>query len=775
MKKQSFFKVLALIVALLMIVTCVSGCTNGNNNNDTGSESGGNINGDGGNGQENGDTPPSGGNTDTSDPSGDGDNNEEEIKDNSPFEFELNGDKNSYTLVGVGSCMDSEVVIPATYNGKAVNAIAPYAFSNCSAITKVTIPESIEFIGESSFEYCPLLKEVVVPEGVKYIGSCAFGNLTKISLPNSIVSVAGFTFLRDYTMTYNEYENGLYVGNDSNPYLVYIGSPISESNTSITVHPDTRFISDYAFQGNAYLESVTLGSKIEYIGERAFDTCKKLKTIILPDSVTFIGKEAFGWCFELENINIPSGIKQIGTNAFTSCNALKYNELDGARYLGNESDPRLVLIEILDKSVTSFDIHSSTRVIYSSAFKEATSLASVNIPDGVVSIGDNAFYNCSALSDIVLPDGLIAIGELAFARCSSLKSIEIPGSASSFGNSIFERCTSLSSVKLNEGLRVIPYGMLQKCAALETVNIPNSVIEIGAYAFFGCGALESVSLGNSVEVIGEAAFRECGIDKISIPDTLVDIRSDVFKYTGVEYTEYDNALYLGNENNPYLILAKAKSEDITSCTVHPKTRFIYHGAFNECKALVDLQIGESVEVIYQQAFYGCSALKEINLPDSVRAVDYESFAWCSAVESITIGAGVRNISFFSFLSTPALSSISVSEANPAYKSSGNCLIKIHSKTLVKGCNTSVVPSDGSVTVIGAYAFYDADELKEINIPLSVVEIQSTAFGYANIFDTINYEGAKKDWYKIKRAADWDFSRTSYVIHATDGDITVNKH
>lgn len=87
-------------------------------------------------------------------------------------------------------------------------------------------------------------------------------------------------------------------------------------------------------------------------------------------------------------------------------------------------------------------------------------------------------------------------------------------------------------------------------------------------------------------------------------------------------------------------------------------------------------------------------------------------------------------------------SLTVDEANTVYHSDGNCLIVTATKTLIAGCNTSVIPFDGSVEVIGEYAFYNRKNLTSINIPDAVTTINRYAF-YGSGLTTVWYEGSSQ--------------------------------
>ena len=132
----------------------------------------------------------------------------------------------------------------------------------------------------------------------------------------------------------------------------------------------------------------------------------------------------------------------------------------------------------------------------------------VNIPEGVTSIGKFAFSGCSGLNSICIPHSVTSIGFRAFSDCTGLTSIGIPSSVTNI-EELFVNCTSLTSISIPSSIAIIGDYMFAGCKSLTKIIIPSGVTNIGDYAFEGCTSLTSISIPSSVTSIGFDAFCEC--------------------------------------------------------------------------------------------------------------------------------------------------------------------------------------------------------------------------------------------------------------------------
>ena len=643
-----------------------------------------------------------------------------------------------------------------------VTNIGSYAFYNCANLTSVTIGDSVTNIGSYAFYNCSSLTSIEIPDSVTSIGYSAFYSCSKLMKVY-------------YLGTIDEWVQIEFEGPEANPlyyaeYLYINNNCLFEANIS-----SASYISEYAFYRYNNLTSVTIGNSVTSIGNsafslcsnlteinfnaidcaylgpftgvgfstagqngtgitvtfgdgvknipsRLFEGCSSLKKVIIQGSVEGIGDYAFYKCTSLTSLTVSNGIKGIGDYAFASCTSLdKVNFLGtidewvelgiGSNfenqynlYVNNSLLTEAVLTDAIKisnsafkncSSLTSIEIPDSVTSIGSSAFSRCTSLTSIVIPNSVTSIGSDAFYKCSSLTSVVIGDNVKSIGSYAFYNCSSLTSIEIPDSVKSIGSYAFYSCDSLTSVTIGDSVTSIGERAFYYCSSLTSVTMGNSVTSIGSYAFYNCDSLTSVTIGDSVTSIGERAFYYCSsLTSVTMGNSVTSIGSYAFynctSLTGVYITDiasWCNILFNNREANP-LLYAKnlyINKELVTELSIPDSVTGIGSYAFYNCTSLTDISIANSIKRIGSNAFYGCTGLTRVYITDIV--------SWC-------------NISF------------SGQTANPLY-CNGNLYIN---KELVIELS---IPD--SVTSIGDYSFIGCVSLSSVVIPDGVVRIGKKAF------------------------------------------------
>ena len=399
----------------------------------------------------------------------------------------------------------------------------------------------------------------------------------------------------------------------------------------------TEIVVPASYQGKPVMKIADGAFKRDYYDPIRIN-CDKITSITLPESITEIGEAAFQDCWSLSYINLPSGLTEISPYVFYCCFVLR----------------------------------------------------SVDIPDGVTVIGERAFMSCQeGLENVSLPNGLESIEKLAFSGCAVLKEIDIPETVTSIGEGAFSSCRALESIALPQAVEELPYELFYNCVSLKTIEFGDNVRRIGRSALAGC-SFETLILPASVKYIEYSAFAGCRyLRTLYIPSGLEEIQEDsIFNCNSLEFNVCDGVYYLGNPEEPYMLMVVVQDDGLTELTVHPDTRFI--------------------------------------ISKNVRSDSTKEYL-CQNLESLYIGKGVKYIEHGVFTGSVPLASIRVDEENPYFHDQNNCLIETETKTLVLGCKTSVIPDDGSVTVIGVQAFRAVQEIRIIVIPDAVTEIGGNAF------------------------------------------------
>lgn len=251
------------------------------------------------------------------------------------------------------------------------------------------------------------------------------------------------------------------------------------------------------------------------------------------------------------------------------------------------------------------------------AFEGYENITSVRIPDTVENIGWKAFKGCKSLKEITLPEGLKQLGTEAFAGCTSLESVTVPKGVEDMLNA-FKGCTNLKSITFEGTTSRIYYDAFAGCESLQEIVIPAGVADIYDMAFQDCKSLKEIVVPEGVEDLGKNAFEGCvSLEKINLPESLKCLRPRAFEGCDqLIFNESANGYYLGNEENPCLVLMGVKDVTAAQFTINDNCKLIYDGAFKGCANLASIVIRENVTSIGAGTFEGCSALTSVTFENT---------------------------------------------------------------------------------------------------------------------------------------------------------------
>lgn len=442
-------------------------------------------------------------------------------------------------------------VFPYLYLSAELSTIESYAgpFARCKSLKHIEIPNSVEILGDYAFSGCTNLESVTLPNAIREIGRQTFMGctaLTSINIPNSVTTI-GIDAFKGCTML-----------------------------SSITLPNSLTSIGDGAFYGCSSLSSIFIPNTVSAIGSFAFYGCSKLESINLPSSITSLENGTFANCTSLRNITLPSSIKSLGT-CFDWSSTISTEVDDGGQIIPLEQ----CLFEEM-KGV----------------FQGCYNLEYISLPSNIESLGDRVFQGCKKLQAIILPNTIQTIGAFAFKNCTSLKNIDLPNT-----------------------LNYIRQGTFADCTGLSNITIPNSVTRMESVCYiggtvgdgWGGTGLDSEFVGRLIENIGDGSFE--------------------FNYLSIE--------------GPF-----EGCSNLTNVQLSDNLDKISQGCFARCTNLQYINIPNSVSAIEDYAFADCEKLKSIELPNSITSI-YQGSFFSSGIESIIIPNSVTKFDDYAEISKEA--------------------------------------------------------------------------------------------------------------------------
>lgn len=463
------------------------------------------------------------------------------------------------------------------------------------------------------FESRDSILQVIVESGVTRVGSNAFGVLkaaTVISLSDTVTSIGEYAF------------------------------QTSQSLTKLSLPDSLETIEKYAFHGSG-ITQISLPDAVETLGEGLFMDCKALTTVEIGGNVTVLTRDIFWHCSALETVSLPAGITTIQSDVFVT------SSLKNIYFAGTVDQWNTITIDASNTALFTADIYCENLLqenplvaggtcgyagavkwnldqngkltIFGSGemynyYEPGTTAGSsgygsmdapwytlrsnvktLEIQEGVTSVGQYAFYNLTGITEVVIPESVLTVEEDAFRSCTALRQVEILGPVDTIYQNAFNGCTSLATLILHDGAKQILSHALEGCTNLQNVRFPASLTSIPSGLFEDCGKITSAA------PIGSGCDYEFG-------------------WT----TAIPNYAFMGLKN-------------LTKVKLPYGLEKIGTGAFMQrlpnYGGLVEIEIPDGVTEIGASAFLNCTGLDILYLPGTLQTVQERAF---SGVLSLTV-------------------------------------------------------------------------------------------------------------------------------------------
>ena len=698
--------------------------------------------------------------------------------------------KDKTVLLQCPAGRSGECILPDT-----VQRIEDYAFSGAANISSVALNEGLKEIGQFAFEDCVALETPDFPSTLTNIGSYAFGDCYSLSgtiiLPRKLCNIESFVFYNDYNLTGIDFEPESEISRLGYGSFGYCGIedftiPRNVSSMgqevfvgckdllTVTFESESKltYIPAWCFNGANNLRRITFeaDSSLSHIEARAceklfrlemvdltgcddlididnyaFNKCPSLSDFDIPSSVENIGRYAFYGCSSLGELRIPANVTHVGSFAFDSSNnitlyfvsAILPDRLDenwdagvGAYYVGVEKTQEN------EDWVYAVTPDGKASVIKYKGTSETIDLTTI---DGyeVVSIGGEAFINNTNLKSIILPDTLTGIYSAAFKGTVSLESIAIPANVKTIESEAFAG-SGLQSIVFDTGSKLSSLGtsVFENTDNLESVILPDGLTKLRESTFKNSG-IKTIVLPNNLQEIGRLSFADSKLTQIAIPASVKEISYKAFQnasnLSDITFADAGLKENLGASNSADKLMIRDEAfynTGLLSIVIPSYVNYLGNLVFSSCNKLVNISVDEdnSYYASLDGVLYDKSLTKLINCPSGKTG-------------SLSINENVQMFSFGAF--------------------EGSQLSEL------------VIPENSSLATIGHRTFADCRNLTTINIPDSVLSIESYAFARCDNLETVLIHTTSR-LQGIYEGAFYDCTRLNSIV-IPDGVLEISEY
>lgn len=656
------------------------------------------------------------------------------------YTFDVVDNQSVATVSGYRAGIAGELVIPNkvyVYNNQSVpfdvvaiddNDIDHGAFNNCTSLTKVTFPSTMQSIENYAFVSCYNLAEVDFSActSLTNLGASAFAftALTSVSLPSTLTEIKNAVF------------NGC------------------SSLVSVDIPNGVKKIGVNAFK-NTLLTSLTLPASVGSIGQHAFELCNNLSIINAYRTTPPV----------LDLGAFPNPEQPIITVYVPNGSAAAYQNNHESGYIQGWGDHiNFTFVELPANTLLySYDDvnHTATLTGYVGEVSGVLDIPSIvtkdNVDYTVTAISDNAFMGCSNLRGVTFPATLTSLGQYAFRECTGITSLVIPSTLTTIGDGAFLWCTSLAEVSLPDNMTRIGKGMFEGAAFTE-IQLPSSLQVIDKLAFYATG-LTTLTIPASVTTIGEQAFKDClDLEYVAaLPATPPTINANSFEdveriplyMAEASYDAYHDAplwsTIFNISQRPGLIYnTESTTATVAGCTLNYVGDLVIPSTFGN----------KTVVGIEDNALKDQQYITSVSIPATVTSIGEENFRNC-----------------------PSLASIAVDASNTKYKAVNDVLFNEAGTLLLAypaGKTATSYDMPYGVVSVSEDAFYKNNSLTTINLS-ETLNMENPYLFLRDIdnLTTITVDGGSTH-YQAENGVLFNYGKTKllYFPDGKDGNYTI---
>lgn len=528
-----------------------------------------------------------------------------------------------------------------------IKTVAPYAFSSCKGLMRVTMNGGCEEVGNNAFSNCQDLQVVSFPGTIKRIGDNAFyncKNLESINMPDGVESV----------------------GENCFRYCTRL--------ESVTFPEGLTQIGSNAFEGCTALAHVDIPDMVSYIGQRAFANCTQLTEVILPHNLKTVDNYVFEGCTNLKRATIPVATERVDGSAFNNCPSLAYIDVESgnqayASCSGMLCDKDLTEVAIIPPALTDLVIPATLSGYWQYNLPDCKNLRSATlyyVGSSLAFGGDGKYDILGAMFDEYgdyLPDetetdsdGKVwKVYKQEYKLPETLEKLVFYCDSLSMNQFVYtEKSSSSKSVYLTGNLDLIDtllvyvdtitdtklFNQFTNLKVLEAKRVEN----LANGSFTGMESLEKLTLPQ-VKTMEEGCLADLkGLKELTLPFAGAGSAS-----TATNFGTLFNGIADDSKKKVIQFMEDGSSETyylpagLEKLTLSEGCEALSFGTFYNCNMLHELTLPSTLYMVGEKALYGCAGLTDIYCkgadPSSAYSNTFEGVRVNSCKLHVPHGAG----------------------------------------------------------------------------------------------------------------------------------------